>query len=85
MAEGFQVGLGEEEVEGLAVVNPLLAPGDPGEFRVPVELSLGFSPVLGGLVAGGFWREAIDWLGGQCLIECHEGWGGGNDTHGIVV
>ena len=85
MAEGFEVGLGEEQVEALALVGPLLAAGDAGEFGVPVELSLGFGPVLGDLGAGGFGCQAVDWLAGQGLIDCHEGWGGWDHAHGVDV
>jgi len=83
VAEGFQVGLREEEVEGLRLVDPLLAAGDAGEFRVPVKFSFGFCPVLCHLGAGGFGSERFERLGGQCLIERHEGWGGWDDAHGL--
>ena len=63
------------------MVDPLLAAGDAGELSVPVELSLGFNLVLGDLGAGGFGCQAIDWLGGQGLIECHEGWAGWDNAH----
>ena len=80
---GFQVGLGKEEVEGLGLADPLLAACEAGEIRVPVKFSFGFNGVLCHLGAGGFGRKTFEWLGGQCLMERHERWGGWDDAHGV--